>query len=139
MDLAVADRAERLAGQRSLVAMMMGVALIVTQGQRMVHGHAGLVSWALTGLITALFLVWASGAFRSGALQRILNDESSQLSRRRAIAIGFCNMIATALVCYALTFVKDYGARDAIQIIMTVGMSSALISFSGFERFSRDR
>lgn len=139
MDVAVTDRAERLAGQRSVAAMAMGVVLIVTQGQRTAQGRAGLISWALTALITAVFLVWASGMFRAGALQRILNDESSQLSRRRAIAIGFCNMIATALVCHALTFVKDYGARDAIQIIMTVGMSSALISFSGLEGFSRDR
>lgn len=43
--------------------------------------------------------------------------------------IGLWNMLAIALVCYALTFVKDDGPRDAIQIIMTVGMSSALIAF----------
>lgn len=43
--------------------------------------------------------------------------------------IGFWNMLATALVCYALTFVKDDGPRNAIQIIMTVRMSSALIAF----------
>ena len=105
----------------------------------MAQGQVGLLGWMVTGLVTAVFLVWASGLFRGGALRRILNDESSQLSRRRAIAIGFGNTMATALVCYALTFVKDYSPRDAIQIIMTVGMSSALISFSGLEQFTRQR
>lgn len=50
--------------------------------------------------------------------------------------IAFWNMIATAVLCYALSYVKDYGPRDAIQIIMTVGVSSALISFGVSDRAS---
>ena len=129
MDAAVADRAERLVRRRSVAAIVAGTLLIVTQGQRMDGGGAGPFGWAVTGVASALFLLWASGRFRGAALRGILNDESSDASRRRSLAIAFWNMLAAAAVCYALTFVKDYGPRDAIQIIMTTGMSSALIGF----------
>lgn len=136
MSTSTADRAERLAGRRSIAAIVVGTILCATQGQRMDDGGAGPVGWAITGAITILFLLWASGLFRGRALRGILNDESSDASRRRALMIGFWNMLATAIVCYALTYLKDYGPRDAIQIIMTVGMSSALIGFGVSELVS---
>jgi hypothetical protein len=134
MSLSVAEKAERLARKRSIVAFVLGSILIVTQGQRMETGGAGPIAWALTGVTIAIFLLWASGVFRETALRGFLNDESSDLNRKRSLTIAFWNMIVTALFCYALSFVKPFGARDAIQIILTVGMSSALISFAGLER-----
>ena len=133
MGTGAADRAEKLAQQRSVAAVLLGTVLIATQGMRMDDG-GGPAGWAVTGLIAALFLIWASGVFRDGALRGILNDESSEVHRRRSLVIAFWNMMAAALVCYLLTYAKDYGPRDAIQIVMTVGMSSALISFGVSER-----
>lgn len=129
------DRAERMGQRRSIVAIVLGTLLIVTQGQRMDDGGAGPVGWAVTGGIIAIFLLWASGLFHAPALRGILNDESSDASRKRSLTIAFWNMLATAVVCYLLTYVRDFGPRDAIQIIMTVGISSALISFGIAERF----
>lgn len=129
MRLIDAERAERLSTVRAAVAIVLGTALAATQTQRMDAGGGGPVPWLVTGVIVTIFLAWASGLFRNAALRGILNDEGSAVSRRRAMMIGFWNMLATALVCYALTFVKNYGPRDAIQIIMAVGMSSALIAF----------
>ncbi|MET1754219.1 hypothetical protein ABVV53_01905 [Novosphingobium sp. RD2P27] len=137
MPITIADRAERLAKRRATLAVVMGTLLIVTQAQRMDHSvTAGPASWIITGVVLVAFVLWASGLFRNGALRGILNDESSDLNRRRSMMIGFWNMHATAVVCYALTFLKDYGPRDAIQIIMTVGISSAFISFGVSERVS---
>ncbi|RYY25375.1 MAG: hypothetical protein EOP62_13960 [Sphingomonadales bacterium] len=136
MSAIIANQAERLAKWRAIYAVAMGTALMVTQGQRMDDGGAGPVSWIVTGLIIGAFLVWASGVFRGSLLRDMLNDESSDLNRRRSLMIGFWNMQATAVVCYGLTFLKDYGPRDAIQLMMTVGISSALISFGVSERVS---
>lgn len=136
MQAEIAQRAERLAKQRAIAAMVMGVALCATQTQRMDASGAGPVSWIVTGVVVTIFMLWASGLGRTTALRGILNDESSDVSRRRSLMIGFWNMLATAIICYVLTFVKDYGPRDAIQIIMTVGISSALISFGITEQVS---
>lgn len=136
MDDGMAMKAERMANRRSVAAIVMGTLLIVTQGMRMDAGGAGPIGWALTALVTAIFLLWASGLLRGTAVRGILNDESSDVNRRRSLMIGFWNMMATAIVCYILSYVKDYGPRDAIQIIMTVGMSSALISFGVSEQVS---
>lgn len=129
MESVVAERAERLSQRRAIAAIIMGTVLAATQTQRMDASGAGPVSWVITGIVVAVFLLWASGLFRSAALRGILNDEGSDVSRRRSLMIGFWNMLATAVVCYVLTYVKDYGPRDAIQIIMSVGICSALISF----------
>ena len=114
----------------------MGSVLIATQGLRMDDGGAGPLGWMLTAVITVIFLLWASGIFRGNALRGILNDESSDVSRRRSLMIAFWNMIAAALVCYGLSYVKDFGSRDAVQVIVTIGISSALISFGVSERVS---
>lgn len=136
MSIIASDRAERLAVKRSVVSIVMGGVLIATQGQRMDDGGGGAISWIITGAITAIFLAWASGIFRDTALREILNDESSDANRRRSLMIAFWNMIAAAIVCYGLTYFKNFGPRDAIQIIVTIGMSSALMSFGFSERIS---
>jgi high-affinity Fe2+/Pb2+ permease len=132
----VAERAERLSKHRAIAAIVMGTVLAATQTQRMDASGAGPITWIITGVVVAIFLLWASGLFRDTALRGILNDEGSDVSRRRSLMIGFWNMLATAVVCYVLTYVKDYGPRDAIQIIMSVGICSALISFGVAERVS---
>lgn len=136
MDVVAADRAEKLANRRSAIAVFSGIVLIATQGQRMDEGGSGPIGWALTGAVVVLFLTWASGLFRGQAVRGILNDECSAANRTRSFIIAFWNMIAAAVVCYVLSYVKNYGPRDAIQIIMTVGISSALISFGVSERVS---
>jgi len=132
----VLDQAERLAQKRSVAAIILGTILIVTQGQRMDGSRGGPISWALTGMVVLLFLLWSSGVLRKSALRGFLNDESAELNRKRSLIIGFWNMIATAIVCYVLTFLRDFGPRDAIQIILAVGMSSSLISFGVWERIA---
>jgi high-affinity Fe2+/Pb2+ permease len=136
MQSVVAERAERLSKRRAIAAIVMGTILAATQTQRMDASGAGPITWIITGVVVAIFLLWASGLFRNTALRGILNDEGSDVSRRRSLMIGFWNMLATAVVCYILTYVKDYGPRDAIQIIMSVGICSALISFGVAERVS---
>jgi len=132
----VLDQAERLAQKRSVAAIILGTILIVTQGQRVDGGGGGPISWALTGMVVLLFLLWSSGVLRKSALRDFLNDESAELNRKRSLIIGFWNMMATAIVCYVLTFLRDFGPRDAIQIILAVGMSSSLISFGVWERIA---
>lgn len=134
-----AERAERLSKHRAIVAIGMGTMLAATQTQRMDASGAGPITWIVTGVVVAIFLLWASGLFRNTVLRGILNDEGSDVNRRRSLMIGFWNMLATAVVCYILTYVKDYGPRDAIQIIMSVGICSALISFGVAERFSANQ
>jgi high-affinity Fe2+/Pb2+ permease len=136
MQAIVAERAERLSKHRATAAIVMGTLIAATQTQRTDESGSGPITWIITGVVVAIFLLWASGLFRNTALRGVLNDEGNDVSRRRSLMIGFWNMLATAVVCYILTYVKDYGPRDAIQIIMSVGICSALISFGVAERVS---
>ncbi len=128
------NRADRLSNTRAIAAVVLAAVMMATQGQRMDDGGGGPLSWAITGITTIVFLVWASGVFRGTALRTVLNDESSDANRKRSLTLAFWTMMVTAIVCYALTYIKDYGPRDAIQVIVIVGISTALLSFGVMER-----
>lgn len=136
MSITVSDRANRMVRRRSIVAVILGTVLIITQGLRMDDGGGGLLSWIVWGLAVAAFFVWASGALHGRSFRLLLNDETSDLHRRRALIVGFWIMIAAAMTCYGLTFVKEFSARDAIQIILTCGLSGALLNFGITEQIA---
>lgn len=133
MPSSIAERAERFVRYRSIMAVVLSIILIVTQGQRM-DGGGGPLNWALWSAAVALFLIWASGLLAAPALRGIANDETTDAHRKRSIAIGFWAMTATAMTCFILTYFKSYGPRDAIQVIMTTGFSASLLSFGISER-----
>lgn len=129
----IPDRAERMVRHRAILAIVLATLLIATQGQRM-GSEGSLIGWAIWGAIVAGFLLWASGLFQGRRFRGLIDDETSTLHRRRALTIGFWVMVASAGVCFGLTFVKDFGPRDAIQLILTCGISAALLSFGVWER-----
>ena len=129
----VAARAERFVRNRSILSIFLSIVLMVTQGQRM-DGGGGPLNWALWGLAVAAFLIWASGLLAAPSLRGIANDETTDAHRRRSIAIGFWAMVAASATCFVLTFFKDYGPRDAIQVILTTGFAASLFSFGVAER-----
>jgi hypothetical protein len=125
--------AERMIRRRALGAVVLAILLIASQGSRMGGGET-LWSWGLWAAAVLAFVLWASGAFRGRATKSLLNDESSEDNRRRALICGFWVALASAAICFGLTFVKDYGPRDAIQVIVTAGVAAALLNFGAAER-----
>jgi hypothetical protein len=111
----------------------LAILLIATQGSRM-GGESNVLNWALWSAIVIVFVVWGSGAFRRKPVRSLVNDEHSEANRKRAIMCGFWVALASAAVCFALTFIKDYGPRDAIQVIVTSGVSAVLLNFGASER-----
>lgn len=130
----VSESAERLVKLRAIVAIVLSILLIVTQGQRMSDAGDNLLSWAVWGVVVLVFFIWAAGLLRSRAVRILANDESSELHRRRALETGFWVMLAAAATCFALSFVKSFPPRDAIQVIVTCGIAAALLNFGVSER-----
>ena len=67
----------------------MGIILAATQTQTMDASGASPMTWVVSGIVIAIFLLWASGLFHNTALRGILNYEGSYVSRRRSLMIGF--------------------------------------------------
>lgn len=127
------EAAETFIKRRAWAAISLAALLIATQGSRM-NGEGGIVSWALWSAIVAGFVIWASGSVSGQQVRLLVNDENSAENRQRAIVCGFWVMLASAAVCFALTFIKHYGPDQAIQVIVTSGVSAALLNFGTSER-----
>lgn len=86
--------------------------------------------------MAALLILVASGQwlFVRKSLRALLNDEGGMALRRRANSLCFLNAMMTAVLLYALTFVKTFSAREAIVVMIAVGLSSALLSLGIWER-----
>ena len=67
-------------------------------------------------------------------MRELANDELTRAHRDKALRLGFANAMVTCLLLYLLSMVKHFEARDAIHIITTVGLSSALLSFAFMEK-----
>ena len=135
------EQAERYSRQRADYLPMLAVLLIVQNGA-FLAGSGGYGSApALTGLVwmalaLVLIVLAATGGwwFVGRRVRTLMNDEPALDARRTANSLGFLNGMVTAVFLYALTFLRDFNAREAIVIIFAVGMSSALLSFSMWER-----
>lgn len=125
--------AETMIKRRAWGAVSLAALLIATQGSRM-GGESGVLGWSLWSVIVIAFSIWAGAAFRSRGVRSLVNDEHSRENLRRAIVCGFWVALASAAVCFAITFFRDYGPRDAIQVIVTSGIAAVLLRFGASER-----
>ena len=65
----------------------------------------------------------------------LIDDENTRANRNDAMRWGFLFSMAGAIAVYALTlFDVSITARDAVHIVMTVGIPAALIRWGMLER-----
>lgn len=136
------DKAERLGQRRARLLPVLAILLITQQGAFLSGQHEAMrsVDWVslggwliLTGAVLAL-LATGGSLLRSAELRGLLNDETTQANRRSALAAGFIVTIATAMVCYAVSFFDTVEVRKALHVVVTTGLAGALLRFSALER-----
>lgn len=139
--------ADRLTKRRSRLMLFLAIYFMVSQGA-LIDRQAGLdaastvrtvdavhiSAWFAMALALLLLLLTGGGLFRSREVRSLLNDETTTVNRRKAMAIGFGNAMVTCIVLYVLTFFQTVGGREAVHIIMSVAIGSALIVFALEER-----
>jgi len=135
------EQAERFSRQRASLLPAFAVLLIVQQGA-FIAGGGGSGRYAMISGITwmamaaVMILISATGGwFLAGKPVRdLMNDEATIAARRKSHSLGFINAMITAVLLYAISFLKDFSAREAIVVVTAVGLSSALLSFGIMER-----
>ncbi|MET0370860.1 MAG: hypothetical protein ABW039_05720 [Sphingobium sp.] len=139
-DVEIADRLTR---RRARMATVLGIVFVATQGFRIAEDqmtrpvdYFQFVAWGLWLLVLLLFLLFGGAFFRSQAVRDLMNDEPSEQNRRRALVCGFWAMIACIFICYALSFYEPVSVREALHVIVTVGVGAALMRFGALERRS---
>jgi hypothetical protein len=84
----------------------------------------------LAGLVTGGF--W----FRSREVRELMNDEVTKATRASALTWGFTMAIVAATALFALASFAPGGAtaREAIHVIASAGLVTALLRFAFLER-----
>lgn len=137
-----AELVERLARRRARLLPVLGLFLIIQQSAYLTHGDSAdrLVDQVRIGAWTAMaaltLLVLTTGGFwtRSREVRAMLDDEGTRANRSAALATGFVCAMLSAILLYAMQGALELGAGQAIHMIVTAGLFSALIRFATLER-----
>ena len=137
-----ADLAERLTRRRARVMFVLAALFITQQGSYFTNTPMGagavaplkIAAWLVISVVLLVGFATGGGWARSAKVRALMNDETTRAHRATATTIGFYNAMATGVVIYGLAMVKPIFGRDAVHVMMTVGIASALIAFAGLER-----
>lgn len=136
--------ADRLVRRRAQTMPMMAMIFIAQQasyfsGTRMDEGRR-LVNYIAIGGYTAMSIVLlfglaaGSGWFRSAHVRALVNDEGTRANRANALSWGFVATMIGAIGLYLLSLFEPIGVREAIHILMTIGIAMGLLRFGMLEK-----
>ena len=144
MPMSVAEKADYLSTRRARMLPALAVIFLSQQVTfySTVHSPAHpsaygakISAWLALSIVLLLALSTKWFWFERKEVRDLLDDENTRANRNDAMRAGFLLSMAAAIAVYALTmFDTTVTARDAVHIVMTVGIAAALIRWGMLER-----
>jgi hypothetical protein len=137
------EMADRLGRKRATMFPVLAVIFIVQQGAHFMAGDEDgtrtvdlvrIVAWLVLSAVLLILLVTGGGALRSRSVRSLLNDDVTRANRADALRLGFVATMLGGIGLYVLTLVEPVTGREAIHLLMTIGIAGALIRFGWLER-----
>jgi protein-S-isoprenylcysteine O-methyltransferase Ste14 len=136
-----ADLAERMAWRRARMATTLAVVFVAAQAGSF-HDELTLnrpqliqlVAWTVWAGALLLFLALSGGLLKGPRMRALLNDETTQDHRRRAMVTGFWAAIGMCFLVYAATLYETISAREGVRLIITLSIAITLMRFGTLER-----
>lgn len=139
------DTADRLMAKRArmmpaLAAMFVAQQAVYFTGTRLDEGKLRLVNyvsiggWLMLSVVLLFGLVAGGGPFRGARVRALMNDENTRANRADALSLGFVAAMIGAMALYLLSLFEPLDAREAIHVLMAIGIASALLRFGMLER-----
>jgi len=138
------ETAERLSRRRARVLPALAVIFISQQASFLSGLPAGeplrsvdgvkLSAWVVLSLVM-LGVLWGNGFwFRRKAVRDLLDDEATRAHRADAMSLGFLCAILTAIAVYMLSMIEPMHAREALHLVVSIGIAGAMLRFGFLER-----
>jgi heme/copper-type cytochrome/quinol oxidase subunit 2 len=141
-DTSNAAKAERLSNRR---ARMLPVLAVLFLGQQTAYfsdtgmadrtvDHVHVAAWLVLSIVILVALVTGGGWIYSRDVRRLANDEATRVHRDSSFRAGFLATMGACVVLYFLALFEPIGGREAIHLVMTVGIAVTLLWFGFLER-----
>jgi hypothetical protein len=138
----ISEEAERLSRRRARALPFLGIVFLAQQASFLsMPEHAGrpvdhlkISAWLVLTIVLLAGLATGGAWFRSRAVRQLVNDESTRVHRQTAYVYGFWAAMGTALGLYIVNMFEPVSGRDAVHIIVTVAVATALLNFGLLER-----
>lgn len=137
------ETADRLGRRRARVTIVMAIYFIAGQAlylsnrphdpMRLVD-QVKLSAWLVWAVALMALLAAGGGWLRTRSVRALLNDEVAQANRATAFMWGFWAAMLIAITLYFTTLFAPLDAREAIHVILTAGVGTALLRFGMLER-----
>ena len=96
--------------------------------------HVWVSAWVVLSLVILAGLVIKGFWLQSREVRDLIDDESSRANRLEGLRIGFIFAVLTAIVLYFVDQFSPMTAREAIHVILSLGLGAALLRFGMLER-----
>ena len=133
--------ADRIARRRARMLPVLGIYFLAGQAVFFRQAapsepiaHFKLSAWLVWAVVLLLALAFAGGHFRGARIRALVEDEVARANRLRGYAAGFWGGCLAALAMYVVAMFEPVSGREAIHIILTAAVASALIRFGTLER-----
>lgn len=142
MVTSVSEKADRLNRRRARMMPVMAVLLIAQQGTfvnadsgRPVD-HVRIAAWLALSCVLLFVLVTGGPAalIHGREVRDLMEDEGTRANRRQALANAFVASMLGAIVIYFASLFKAVSGREAVHVVLTIGIAAALLSFAALER-----
>jgi len=142
MEQTDAAKAERLTSQRARMLPVLAVLFLGQQasyfsggweGDRTVD-HVRISAWLVLSVVLLLALTTGGGWIYSKRVRDLANDESTRAHRADAFQWGFIAAMGACILMYGISLFEPVGGREAVHMVMTIGLATALIRFGWLER-----
>ncbi len=139
-DSRTAAQAEKLSARRS---RMLPFLAVIYLGQQYSYfssldrapaiDHLRIGAWAVMSTALLVVLITGGAFLRSAQVRATINDETSRAHRSDALGWGFVVAMVTGIALYVIRS-GIVGEREAIHLIVSLGIATALFRFGFLER-----
>jgi hypothetical protein len=136
------EAADRLSRRRARLLPVLAVVFISQQaayfaeadaGTRLVD-HVKIGAWLLLSIV--LLLALATGGFwlKPKRVRALMDDDVTRANRADAFRFGFLATMTGAIALYLLNVFEPISGREAIHLLVTIGIAATLLRFGALER-----
>jgi uncharacterized membrane protein len=140
--MSVADKAEYLSKRRARMLPALVIIFLSQQasffaqmsGEHVSAEKAKISAWLVLSAVLLLGLATKGFWLEKREVRDLVDDENTRANRNEAMRWGFLFAMASAIGVYVLTMFEAVTGREAVHIILSLGIAAALLRWAILEK-----